>query len=81
MALQAVSGFGCLVRESWGSGETGWVGLSPTGNRRPQHLIHFSGAGAQELLWPAYHFAKMLTPTASLPLHLQKVIIIVIMSH
>lgn len=47
----------------------------------PGHLIHVSGAGAQELLWPAYHFARMLTPTASLSLHLQKVIIIVIMSH
>lgn len=30
--------------------------LSPTGNRGPEHLIHFSGEGAQKLLWPAYHF-------------------------
>lgn len=49
--------------------------------RGPGHLIHVSGAGAQELLWPAYPFARTLTPTVSLSLHLQKVIIIVIMSH
>lgn len=56
--------------------------LSLTGNNRgPEHLRHFPGAGTQELLWPAYRFAKMLTPTASLSLHLQKVTIIAMMSH